>query len=67
MSALRLLITSGMMWYVIDPICLVEQVLRLYMAVVVGIVALHDLVIHTHHENRVGYCCIRCYFSVTFI
>ena len=42
-SALRLLITSGMMLHDMEPIWLVKQVLHMYMATVVVIVNGHGL------------------------
>ena len=50
-SALRLLITSGVMWCDIDPIRSLNKFYDFYMAVVVGISSGRDVSIYTHRGN----------------
>ena len=51
-SALRLLLTSGMMWHNMDTILLVKQVVQLYMAFVVSIYSRYGLRIEIHYRNQ---------------
>ena len=51
----RLLITSGVMWRDMDPMRLVKQVLKLYMATVVAIVNGHVLGIDMRRTHLVSH------------
>ena len=50
----RLLVTSGVMWCDMDPICLVELLLQPYVATVAGIVSKHGLTIEAHCRNQLN-------------
>ena len=50
-SALRLLITSGVMWYDMDSYDWLNKFYSCFMATVVSIVNGHGLGIDTHHGN----------------
>ena len=47
----RLLITSGVMWCVVDPYDWLNKFYGLHMAAVISIDSRHDVSIHTRHRN----------------